>query len=90
MSKAKEMFEALGYEYSNQDEEVAVCKKIYKENKCFRQYITFNKMHKIIDASMLDTVLTLEELKAVIEQIEELKWLYIQGSLTHNKERGKI
>lgn len=72
---AQEMFEKLGYEYYNQDDEVIVVKECYRENKYFRQHINFNKIHKNIDVSILDTFLTLEELKAINKQCTEMGWL---------------
>lgn len=71
--KAKEMFEKLGYKeqkFSND-----VISYVFREG-ITREYITFYLEEKTFDKenNFGGTVITLNELKAINKQIEELGW----------------
>lgn len=67
---AKEMFEKLGWQYNTYEDEIYYLKWSNDNSFPVKNEIDFKKSKELfIDASV-----TLEELKAINKQIEELHW----------------
>ena len=67
---AKEMFEALGYEYKEKENDIVYTFKIYKKWKIF-----ISKLYPTFRVSLADTSLSKSDMKAITQQMKELGWI---------------
>lgn len=75
MSKAKKMFEQLGYEFEKEYTSDGV-NDTYRYNKCSRpDSIIYDLNGKNIIINKIFRTISLNELQAIIQQCKELGWL---------------
>lgn len=74
MKSAKELFEELGYKLIENDKEEIEYKKELEFNNYFIGFWRYSKKFFKTDSCDLAIDITLDELKAINKQIEELNW----------------
>lgn len=70
---AKEMFEKLGYEYDEDEKKIVVCKVAITGTRIYK-YVFHKTDNKKFRIKLYESFSSIEELKAINKQIEELGW----------------